>query len=136
MAKDILWFHAVIWPCMLRALGETPPDTVYAHAYFIAEGTKMSKSLGNFIEIDDLRAYADRYSIDAVRWYLATQGPMGANDADWSYARFVEVYNADLANGIGNATSRVANMIVKYFDGAVPESALQRHTLYDRSIRR
>ncbi|MEZ6319187.1 MAG: methionine--tRNA ligase [Phycisphaerales bacterium] len=124
MAKDILWFHAVIWPCMLRALGETPPDTVYAHAYWIAEGKKMSKSLGNFIEIDLLRAYADRYSLDAVRWFLATQGPLGANDADFAHARFVEVYNADLANGIGNSTSRVANMVGKYFDGKVPQEAV------------
>jgi methionyl-tRNA synthetase len=119
MAKDILWFHAVVWPAMLHALGERPPAVIYAHAYFIAEGRKMSKSLGNFIEIDLLRAYADRFSLDALRWFLATQGPLGANDADFSYARFVEVYNADLANGIGNATSRVANMIGKYFDGRV-----------------
>lgn len=118
MAKDILWFHAVIWPCMLRALGETPPDTVYAHAYWIAEGKKMSKSLGNFIEIDLLRAYADRYSLDAVRWFLATQGPLGANDADFAHSRFVEVYNADLANSFGNAASRVSNMIEKYMGGA------------------
>ncbi|MEM7628721.1 MAG: methionine--tRNA ligase [Planctomycetota bacterium] len=118
MAKDILWFHAVIWPCMLHALGEQPPATVYAHAYWIAEGRKMSKSLGNFIEIDQLRAYADRYSLDAVRWYLTTQGPLGATDADFAHARFVEVYNADLANGIGNATSRVSNMIEKYLGGA------------------
>ena len=122
MAKDILWFHAVIWPAMLRALGERPPETVYAHAYFIAEGRKMSKSLGNFIEIDTLRAYAQRYSLDAVRWYLATQGPLGATDADFAYARFVEVYNADLANGIGNATSRVGNMVEKYFDGSLPKT--------------
>ncbi|MEN0020380.1 MAG: class I tRNA ligase family protein, partial [Planctomycetota bacterium] len=121
MAKDILWFHAVIWPAMLRALEMAPPKTVYAHAYFVAEGKKMSKSLGNFIEIDQLRAYAERYSIDAVRWYLTTQGPLGANDADFSYQRFVEVYNADLANGIGNAASRVSNMIGKYFDGTLPE---------------
>ncbi len=117
MAKDILWFHAVIWPCMLRALGEEPPATVYAHAYWIAEGKKMSKSLGNFIEIDQLRAYAERYHLDAVRWYLATQGPDGANDADFAHARFIEVYNADLANSFGNATSRVANMIQKYMGG-------------------
>ena len=120
MAKDILWFHAVIWPAMLRALGMQPPRTVYAHAYFVSEGRKMSKSLGNFIEIDQLQAYAGRYSLDAVRWFLATQGPLGANDADFAYQRFVEVYNADLANGIGNAASRVANMIVKYF-GTVPD---------------
>ena len=119
MAKDILWFHAVIWPAMLRALGEQPPATIYAHAYFIAEGKKMSKSLGNFIEIDQLRAYARRYHLDALRWFLATQGPIGATDADFAYARFIDVFNADLANGIGNATSRVSNMIEKYFDSTI-----------------
>lgn len=120
MAKDILWFHAIIWPAMLHALGKEPPQTVYAHAYWIAEGTKMSKSLGNFIEIDLLQAYAEKYSLDAVRWFLTTQGPLGANDADFAHARFVEVYNADLANSIGNSTSRVGNMVHKYFDGTVP----------------
>jgi len=121
MAKDILWFHSVIWPAMLRALGEKPPKMIYAHAYFVSEGRKMSKSLGNFIEIDRLRAYADRYSIDAVRWYLATQGPLGPTDADFAHRRFVELYNAELANGIGNAVSRVGNMIAKYFDSRVPD---------------
>ena len=121
MAKDILWFHAVIWPAMLMALGEPLPRTVYAHAYFVAEGRKMSKSLGNFIEIDLLEAYGRRYSTDAVRWYLATQGPLGATDADFAHARFVEVYNADLANGIGNCASRVANMIERYFGGEAPD---------------
>lgn len=117
MAKDILWFHAVIWPSMLHALGEQPPATVYAHAYWIAEGKKMSKSLGNFIEIDTLRAYADKYSLDSVRWFLTTQGPLGANDADFAHARFIEVYNSDLANSFGNSTSRVGNMVDKYFSG-------------------
>lgn len=119
MAKDILWFHAVIWPAMLRALGEAPPRMIYAHAYFVAEGRKMSKSLGNFIEIDQLRAYADRFTVDGVRWYLATQGPLGSTDADFAYSRFVEIYNTDLANGIGNATSRVGNMIEKYLGGTL-----------------
>jgi methionyl-tRNA synthetase len=119
MAKDIVWFHAVIWPAMLRALDEKPPETIYAHAYFIAEGKKMSKSLGNFIEIDQLRAYADRFSLDAVRWYLATQGPLGPTDADFAYTRFVEVYNSELANGFGNCASRVANMIEKYRGGVL-----------------
>ncbi|USO00019.1 MAG: methionine--tRNA ligase [Phycisphaeraceae bacterium] len=127
MAKDILWFHAVIWPCMLHALGEQPPATVYAHAYWISEGRKMSKSLGNFIEIDQLRAYADKFHLDAVRWFLTTQGPLGATDADFAHARFVEVYNADLANGIGNAASRVGNMIVKYFEGKVPDTGGENH---------
>jgi len=138
MAKDILWFHAVIWPAMLLALGkgeefrgrfkaEEPdglvPRCVYAHAYWIREGRKMSKSLGNFIEIETIEAYAERYSLDALRWYLTTQGPLGATDADFSHSHFLEVYNAELANGIGNAVSRVGNMIHKYFDGLVPEPA-------------
>ncbi|MEX0876233.1 MAG: methionine--tRNA ligase [Phycisphaerales bacterium] len=117
MAKDILWFHAVVWPAMLHALGKEPPATVYAHAYWIAEGRKMSKSLGNFIEIDQLRAYSEKYSLDAVRWFLTTQGPLGANDADFAHARFIEVYNADLANSVGNSLSRVGNMVNKYFGG-------------------
>ena len=138
MAKDILWFHAVVWPAMLMAMGKKLPEVVYAHAYFVAEGTKMSKSLGNFIEIDQLEAYsnwvldAERkqaekegreprpMGIDAVRWFLATNGPLGANDADFAHAKFVEVYNADLANSIGNSASRVANMLEKYFEGKIP----------------
>ncbi|HRQ73503.1 MAG TPA: methionine--tRNA ligase [Phycisphaerales bacterium] len=131
MAKDILWFHAVIWPAMLMALGEPLPRTVYAHAYFVAEGRKMSKSLGNFIEIDLLEAYGRRYSIDAVRWYLATQGPLGATDADFAHARFVEVYNAVLANGIGNCASRVANMIQRYFEGVIPDGIAWPEIAYD-----
>ncbi len=119
MAKDILWFHAIIWPAILHALKKQPPKTVYAHAYWIAEGKKMSKSLGNFIEIDQLHAYAEKYSLDALRWFLTTQGPLGANDADFAHNRFIEVYNADLANSIGNSTSRVGNMFNKYFGGQV-----------------
>lgn len=77
----------------------------------------MSKSLGNFIEIELLEAYAERYSMDALRWYLLTQGPLGANDADFAHDHFIETYNADLANGIGNSVSRVSNMIDKYLGG-------------------
>jgi methionyl-tRNA synthetase len=123
MAKDILWFHAVIWPAMLMALDRPLPRAVYAHAYFVREGRKMSKSLGNFVDIDTVRAYVARFGRDAFRWYLATQGPMHSTDADFSYAKFVEVYNAELANGLGNSTSRVGNMIAKYFDGRVPDGA-------------
>jgi methionyl-tRNA synthetase len=121
IAKDILWFHAVIWPCLLMALGEAPPRTVYVHSYYIREGRKMSKSLSNFIDLPTMEAYADRFGVDALRYYLLTHGPLGVTDADFSYTHFVEVYNAHLANGIGNAHSRVTNMIAKYFDGKVPE---------------
>ncbi|MBX3359671.1 MAG: methionine--tRNA ligase [Phycisphaeraceae bacterium] len=121
MAKDILWFHAVIWPCMLMALGRELPGMVYAHSYWVREGRKMSKTLGNFVDLPTLRAYAERYSVDAVRWYMLTQGPLGITDADFSHAKFVEVYNADLANGIGNCTSRVSALITKSFGGIVPD---------------
>lgn len=128
IGKDILWFHAVIWPAMLMALKKGAavervelPRMVFGHGWWISEGQKMSKSLGNFIDLERLKTYAGRYSLDALRWYLATQGPLAGNDADFSHAKFVEVYNADLANGIGNSTSRVSNMIAKYFDGKVPE---------------
>ncbi|MBL8758023.1 MAG: methionine--tRNA ligase [Phycisphaerae bacterium] len=132
MAKDILWFHAVIWPALLMALGEPLPQQVYAHAYWVREGKKMSKSLGNFVDIDVLGAYVARYSRDAVRYYLIAQGPMYATDADFSHAKFVEVYNADLANGIGNATSRVGNMIAKYFDGRCPDpKGVAEHAGFD-----
>ncbi len=123
IAKDILWFHAVIWPCLLMALDKPLPGCVYAHSYWIREGRKMSKSLGNFIDLPTLRAYSREFSTDALRWYLLTQGPLGATDADFSYAKFIEVYNADLANGIGNAASRVTNMIAKYEGAAAPDPA-------------
>jgi methionyl-tRNA synthetase len=121
MAKDILWFHAVIWPSLLMAMGRPLPRSIFAHAYWVREGRKMSKSLGNFIDIDLIRAYAARYGLDSVRYYLLTQGPASSTDSDFSHALFVETFNADLANGLGNATSRVGNMIAKYFDGRCPD---------------
>lgn len=132
MAKDIVWFHAVIWPAMLMALGEPLPSHVVAHSYWIREGRKMSKSLGNFLDLPTIRGYCAAYSRDAFRWFLATQGPLGATDADFAHARFVEVYNADLANGVGNAFSRVSNMIAKYFNGAAPDpKGVTAHAGYD-----
>jgi methionyl-tRNA synthetase len=123
IGKDILWFHAVIWPALLMSAGEELPTTIYGHGWWLSEGQKMSKSLGNFISLEQLEAYAARYSLDALRWYLVTQGPLGGNDANFAHAKFVEVYNADLANGIGNCASRVANMIGKYFDARLPVGA-------------
>lgn len=121
MAKDIIWFHAVIWPAMLMALGEPLPGCIYAHSFWIREGRKMSKSLGNFLDGPTIDAYRKAFSTDAWRWHMLTQGPLGATDADFVHAKFVEVYNADLANGIGNAASRVSNMIEKYFGGQCPD---------------
>lgn len=123
IGKEILWFHAVIWPALLMALKLPLPGCVYAHSFWVAEGKKMSKTLGNFIDLPLLEAYIARFGLDAVRWYLLTQGPLRETDADFSYAKFVEVYNADLASGVGNCASRVGNMIEKYFGGVIPEHA-------------
>lgn len=128
LGKDILWFHAVIWPALLMALKESGeefawvdlPGVIFGHGWWISEGQKMSKSLGNFIDLEKMKGYAARYSIDGLRWYLLTQGPLAGSDSDFVHAKFVEAYNADLANGIGNCASRVGNMIEKYFGGEVP----------------
>jgi methionyl-tRNA synthetase len=121
IGKDILWFHAVIWPAMLMALNLDLPKCIYAHSWWIREGRKMSKSLGNFIDFPTIQAYADAYSQDTLKYFLITNGPASGTDADFAHTKFVEVANADLANGIGNAVSRVTNMIVKYFDGKCPD---------------
>jgi methionyl-tRNA synthetase len=123
IAKDILWFHAVIWPAMLMALEKPLPGGVYSHSFWISEGKKMSKSLGNFIDLEKIDAYVDEFGLDALRWYLAVQGPLGSTDSDFAHDKFVETYNTDLANTFGNCAARVTNMIARYFDGVLPHNA-------------
>jgi methionyl-tRNA synthetase len=120
IGKEILWFHSVIWPAVLMALDYPLPKCVYAHSFWISEGRKMSKSLGNFIDLETIETYVSEYGMDAWRYYLATQGPLGATDADFAAEKFKDIYNAHLVNTVGNSTSRVTAMIGKYYDGVVP----------------
>ena len=120
IAKDILWFHAVIWPAMLMALDLELPKQVYAHSFWISEGQKMSKSLGNFIDLERIDRYVATFGLDALRYVLATTGPLGTTDSDFTDAKFIEVYNSDLANTLGNCLSRVTNMTARYFEGKLP----------------
>ncbi|MCH2140296.1 MAG: methionine--tRNA ligase [Phycisphaerales bacterium] len=120
IGKEILWFHAVIWPALLMALGLPLPKCVYAHSFWISEGQKMSKSLGNFIDLEQLTQYIDRYGRDALRYFLATQGPLGATDSDFSRSQFHETYTTDLVNTLGNCASRTSAMIGKYCEGICP----------------
>ncbi|MEM9883353.1 MAG: methionine--tRNA ligase [Planctomycetota bacterium] len=128
IAKDILWFHAAIWPGMLLALQKCPgyewlnlPGQVYSHSYWVSEsGEKMSKSLGNFLDPAAIDNYVEEFGLDALRYFLATRGPLGTTDSAFSPDLFIEVYNADLANTFGNSVSRVTNMIGKYFGGVAP----------------
>ena len=120
VGKEILWFHSIIWPAVLMALDIPLPKCVYAHSFWISEGRKMSKSLGNFIDLKKIESYVNQYGSDAWRYYLVTQGPLGATDADFAADKFHDIYNAHLVNTIGNCTSRVTAMIQKYFDGETP----------------
>jgi methionine--tRNA ligase len=120
VGKEILWFHAVIWPALLMALKLPLPACVYAHSFWISDGKKMSKSLGNFIDLERLQACIDTYGLDALRWYLTTAGPLGATDADFTQSQFHETYTSDLVNTLGNCSSRVSAMINKYCDGKLP----------------
>ena len=120
IGKEILWFHAVIWPAMLMALKLPLPKCIYAHSFWVSEGQKMSKSLGNFIDLEQIKRWVDGYGMDAWRYYIITQGPLGATDADFRADHFHETYGTDLVNTVGNSCSRVTAMIGKYFDGVLP----------------
>ena len=120
IGKEILWFHAVIWPAVLMALELPSPRCGYAHSFWISEGQKMSKSLGNFIDLPTIEGYLETYGLDAWRWYMVVQGPLGATDADFQATGFHDTYTSDLVNTVGNCASRTAAMVGKYFDGVVP----------------
>ncbi len=109
MAKDIVRFHAVIWPAMLMSAGLPLPGQIISTGFLTVNGTKMSKSLGNGIDPLDLAA---RYGNDAVRYFLLREVSFG-DDGDFSEDKMKERYNADLANGLGNFAARVLTLAEK-----------------------
>lgn len=109
MSKDILRVHTTIWPAMLLSLGLKLPEVIFVHGYFLTNGQKMSKSLGNAIAPGDLIV---KYGVDATR-YLIMDATVFGHDGDISFEKFDEKYNADLANGLGNLVARVSNLIEK-----------------------
>lgn len=109
MAKDILWFHAVIWEALLFAADLKLPRTIYAHGFFTIDGQKMSKSLGNVISPKQL---VNRYGVDGARYLLISAVPFGS-DGNISLEDFDTKYNANLANGLGNLVSRVSRLCEK-----------------------
>ncbi len=119
IGKEILRFHAVLWPAMLTAAGLPVPAKVVAHGWWTVEGEKMSKSKGNVI---DPREYAREFSLDAVRYCLLREIPFGG-DGDFARKRFIDRYNADLANDFGNLAHRTIAMAFKYLAGKVKRPA-------------
>ncbi|MDR2524204.1 MAG: methionine--tRNA ligase [Candidatus Nomurabacteria bacterium] len=110
VGKDILRFHAIIWPAMLLALGLKLPRTLLAHGFINVDNTKMSKSLGNVVDPIEL---VEQYGVDAVRYFFLRHIPT-FEDGDYTTEKFIAAYNGELANDLGNLVSRLANMIDKY----------------------
>ena len=118
LAKDILKFHAVYWPAFLMAAGIEVPTRMFIHGYLLMEGHKMSKSLGNVLDPDEVIA---KYGADALRFYCFREVSFG-QDGQISPAGFESRYETELADQYGNLANRVLSMIGRYRDGTVPDA--------------
>ena len=116
VAKDIMRFHAIIWPAMLMALDQPLPKHLAVHGWITFNGQKMSKSLGNVV---DPLILGERYGADAIRYHIMREMALGA-DSSFSNEIMINRINTDLANGLGNLVSRTVAMIDKYFGGTLP----------------
>jgi methionyl-tRNA synthetase len=116
VGKDILRFHAVYWPAFLMSAGIAPPLCVFAHGWWTVEGQKMSKSLGNVVDPQEM---VRRYGADAFRYFLLREVSFGL-DGDFSERELIKRANSELADKLGNLLNRSLGMLGKYFSGVVP----------------
>ena len=122
VGKDILRFHTIYWFSFLNAAGLDLPKTVYAHGMWLdADGRKMGKTLGNTIEPEILHKH---FQTDALRYFVLSEMVFG-QDGNFSYEKLIEKTTADLANGLGNLSSRTLSMIRKYRDGKIPNGKIR-----------
>ena len=117
VGKDILRFHAVYWPALLMAAGMDLPKKIIAHGWWTVEKEKMSKSLGNVVDPQDI---INKYGLDQFRYFLLREVPFG-NDGDFSEDALISRINSELANNFGNLVNRVFSMTKKSLDGVIPE---------------
>lgn len=118
VGKDILRFHAIIWPAMLMSAGIKLPETLAVHGWWTKDGEKMSKSLGNVVNpIDEI----EKYGLDAFRYFLIREATFG-QDADYSTDAIIQRINSDLSNDLGNLLNRVIGMQEKYFNLVVKKT--------------
>jgi methionyl-tRNA synthetase len=119
IGKDITRFHCALWPAMLWAAGLEAPRKVFGHGFVYIKGEKISKSLGNAIEPMDI---ITQFSADAFRYYFMRECPF-PGDGDFSWDRFTEVFNSELANNLGNLLSRCLTLITKNYEGVLSGTA-------------
>ncbi|MGE5174015.1 MAG: methionine--tRNA ligase [Betaproteobacteria bacterium] len=129
VGKDILTTHSVYWSTMLMALDLRLPGNIFAHGWWTRDGKKMSKSLGNVFDPNEI---ADAHGVDSFRYFVLREVPFGL-DGDFSIETFTTRFNTELANDLGNLLSRVVTMINKYFNGKVPQAGVEHPT--DRDLR-
>lgn len=118
IGKDIVWFHAVIWPCLLMSIDLKLPKTIYGHGFVsAADGRKMSKSIGNVIDPYEIM---NKYSLDTFRYFICRETPYG-KDMPFSESDLINIHNSELADTLGNLVHRAVNLCGKYSEHVVPQ---------------
>ena len=125
VGKDILRFHAGIWPAMLLGLGLSLPKKLLVHGFVNVGGAKMSKTVGNVVDPNEI---IDQYGVDAFRYYFSRHIPT-QDDGDFTWEKFEKAYNTELANDLGNLVARVANMVTRYQSGVIGDAPQGEHDM-------
>ena len=125
IGKDILRFHAGIWPAMLLGIGLSLPKTLLVHGFVNVGGAKMSKTVGNVVDPMEL---IEQYGVDAFRYYFSRHIPT-QDDGDFTYEKFENAYNNELGNDLGNLIQRVAAMVTRYQSGVIGDAPQTEHDM-------